>query len=260
MIETASTFPENDHGPVVARAAVMATQVSRLEGVGPIVVILFCHGCAERAPRIIECGAAEVHRVEKIVTPTTGDEANRLGVDLDDSGDRDNNGGKLMAFLEENIIEPFDLGGAATVRVTSEVTWELSIAHCNDDLVQLSMVGGMVPLSALFDPLGAHDPGWQAIEVSAGRYEQTSSGYIVGFGVRADLAFDAITTPMAAFLDARAPLQPKLYEQFDTDRDRTITLAEVRANSLTKSLLEADLTLGDVKALSFGILVSSAAP
>lgn len=223
---------------------------------------LFCHTCLLAAcipsdePDQVYCSAPDAFRIVEITGPVTNAEALAQAFDLDDDGRADNSAGMVMAALESYFADAIDFGATASAHVMSDVTWELTLQHCSDGSVRYSL--GDVPVSSLFDGLGTFaDPGLQPSVASAFRLDEVSGGVVgdIGFAIRAQPAFDAITAAMTPFLDELAATQSQVAQQYDTNRDGTITLDEVRTNSLTQSLLQSDITIDDEPALSFALRI-----
>lgn len=241
-----------------------------------LVPVLALAGCAELP--LDDSGAAgpcatSTLAVTAIQLPGSGSEAAALGFDLDGDRSIDNQLGKLSAALSA-LYDAWTPEDWVNQRLAAgEVQWLAQIDRCEGEPGWAARLGrgvdtdddgrpdqieddapatgaggvvrdgiGRIPVGLLADGGGvAADAAWEdgfALAVAA----RAGAGGEMTLTVGATVALgDAALAPAAAFLTAELARGSRFAAGVDTDRDRVVSVAELRASPAVASLLAPDL-------------------
>ena len=217
----------------------------------------------------------ELYRIDRIDVPTTYQELDQAGLDIDGDGFPDDAAGSILVVLMQHFDSARTqlpdsiarrLGGPST-----DVNWLLELdrdpetgevasvalrrGHDTDgdgryqvpDL--LSGRPSTVPATLLGDVLGTSDISWLDATAVAARVTRDTDGAggvsgRIGFGLAPDRAAWAVAKPMARFLTERLQADALVYSAtMDADSDGIITPDEFLHFSLIASLFAPDVDL-----------------
>jgi hypothetical protein len=225
------------------------------------------------------CGEPRSYQIDSIELARNGAVARELAVDLDldQHGFVDNQLGQVTATLTgmfQNV--PLDLEATATAHFATDTDWRITIAECEGTgriaalssgatdaldlegtaagIVTLRGPGAAVPLTALLDGTGTAVPVFMTAEVAqleldVGVEELSGKlGVALEGGNGAFLAVRAMTPFLDQHLDVG-------FGDIDNNGDGALTEDEVATNGVVQALLEPDIVIGGVEAMSFGMRV-----
>ena len=211
----------------------------------------------------ITCGDPTYFRIDRVSLPEKPGDGAADGVDLNGDGEPDNAIGNVIGAIVSANPDIGSISDKATARMAADVTWELSIATCDDGTqhVELGNSGGLdtVPLSIVADPSGSFGPvAWGKVAhvvADVGMADGTVDG-IVGFAIPMPDAGPALVAPFAAYLsrELAAGASP-IAAELDADHDGIVTPDELLASDLGTTLLMPDLTIDGARYLSAGLRI-----
>lgn len=178
-------------------------------------------------------------RVDAVTVPKNNNLAREFGFDLNADEAVDNNAGMVTATLH-TMITNFDLGTAATVRLADDIVWEVEVETCDDGTQRIA--DARMPVSTVFDPIGTFPAaGFLAANRSAIQVAQRADGTwsgTLGMAFAADALIEATVAPLAPYFDTHQLFMEYLDK---SPKDGHITVEEMRAASVVKTLLAPDL-------------------
>lgn len=246
-----------------------------------LLMLLTVLGACATEPAIdrATCGEARTYRIDAIELARNNAAARELALDLDQDDFVDNQLGQVTATLMSMFQSvPLDLEASAAGHFAADTDWRISIAECDgvgriaalssgadaptldlegagsDDVLTVRGPGGAVPLTALFDGTGTAVPVFMTAEVAQLELEVGDDELSGKLGVALDSDDQAflVVRAMTPFLDRHLDVG---FDEIDNNGDGTLTEEEVATNALVQALLEPDLVIGGVDAMSLGMRV-----
>jgi hypothetical protein len=238
-------------GPTIAIAAGMRSAFLAL----PLLAAVACMDSTPTPSGTTSCDPPTYYRIDRVQLPTTFNDP--VGFDLDHDGTIDNALGNLNATLLRYDPDFPDMNKVASERLIG-VPWIVSRTACDDGSIHVELGdsggGESVPLTVLVDPLAGAQLAWvrpidvqNKLTVTGDELDGT-----IGFALPMPDAQRALLAPIATYLtDELATGSTSLGKTIDTDHDGVVTVDEMLANDLVKTLVFPDLD----HALSAGMTI-----
>jgi hypothetical protein len=239
--------------------------------------------CGQSSPPAPTC-TPSWYRVDAVTLPTHIGDAMRYGLDLDGDGNFDNAFAYVLSATLSGNPDIGDVSALATARLgRGDPTWRIAVETCDDGVprfalseasqpFEVSVTAGRitgggaaaeVPITVLADPLGTFEPiAWLPVVGGAVALD-TSSGAldgVIGFAMPMPASQQDLLAPFAAYLTGelragRSPFATACDQNHDgvCTVDELLTAPNIGSGSLTAILVEPDVRIDGVDALSAGI-------